>query len=62
MFPTNGFLAEGSLEYSYHAFLSLGADSSVNGGGGATADVLLDTGAFGSWVVWSGCTEDVCSM
>ena len=61
-FSADGFLVEGSLEYPYHAFLSLGADSLDNGGTGATVRVLLDSGASGSWVVWSGCTENTCSM
>lgn len=60
LFPANGFLAEGNIEFSYHGFLSLGADSPANGGSGATVDVLLDSGASDSWVIWSGCTENVC--
>ncbi|KAF8312133.1 acid protease [Clavulina sp. PMI_390] len=56
-FPANGFLAEGKLEYSYHAFLSLGAEATVNGGNGSTVDVLLDAGASESWVVWTGCDD-----
>lgn len=56
-FPANGFLAEGAMEPTYHAFLSLGADSPANGGNGAVVDVLLDTGASDSWVTWSGCSD-----
>ncbi|KAF8310515.1 acid protease [Clavulina sp. PMI_390] len=56
-FPAKGFLAEAELEYSYHAFLSLGAQATVNGGNGSAVDVLLDSGASESWVVWTGCDD-----
>ena len=39
----------------------LGADTTANGGTGKIVDVLLDTGASGAWVIWSGCTETVCT-
>lgn len=59
-FPSNTHLAEGPLEFSYHVFLALGADSPLNGGSGHTVDVLFDTGASAAWVDWVGCADPDC--
>ncbi|EJD42585.1 acid protease [Auricularia subglabra TFB-10046 SS5] len=59
-FPAGSWIAEAPLEFSYHVRISLGADSPLNGGSGDTVNVLFDTGATGTWVIWDGCTQQQC--